>query len=93
MAGPVNDESRAVGFLRLAQFLQGGRLNQVVGELEYALASANDEQVESLTPAAGLGGIEGQSLFEAAVQTRPATGPAKRPRTCGRHRSGTPADP
>lgn len=74
MASPVNDESSAVGFLRLAQFLEGGRLKEVVGELEYALASANGDQVETHTSAAGLGGIEGQSLFGAAVQTRQQLG-------------------
>lgn len=74
MGSPEDDDSRTAGFLLLAQFLQGGRLKKVVADLEYALNSANGDQVTTLTSAVGLGGTAGQSLFEAAVQTRQQLG-------------------
>lgn len=74
MRSPENDEPPTAGFLLLAQFLQDGRLKDVVADLEYALKAADGEEITTLTSAVGLGGAEGQSLFEAAVQTRQQLG-------------------
>ena len=74
MGSPENGDSRTAGFLLLAQFLEGGRLKKAVADLEYALKSANGEEVTRVATAAGLGGSAGKSLFEAAVQTRQQLG-------------------
>jgi hypothetical protein len=65
---------RAEGFLQLARFLEGGRLKNVVANLEYELASADRNEVEAATESAGMGGGSGESLFEAAVETRQPLG-------------------
>ena len=58
-------DPRAAGFLQLAKFLEGGRLKNVVANLEYDLASADRSEVEAATESAGIGGGLGESLFEA----------------------------
>lgn len=74
MAIQEDGGSGTAGFLLLAQFLEGGRLKQVVADLEYDLSSANGDQVTAATSTVGLGGPSGQSLFAAAVRTRAQLG-------------------
>ncbi|MFC5179476.1 hypothetical protein [Nocardioides taihuensis] len=67
-------DSRTVGFLQLAKFLEGGRLKGVVAELEHELASASGAEVSQATEEVGMGGEPGIALFTAAVQTRQRLG-------------------
>jgi hypothetical protein len=47
-------DPRAKGFLQLAKFLEGGRLRNLVANLEYDLASADRNEVEAATESAGM---------------------------------------